>query len=271
VFDADLSFSESNRNLAALPLYDQIDDNSVEQFRRRFMGPLVLPKYDERFYALRTGLQSNVTSPSTEIADDLMAMRFGMQNRWQTKRGHPGNQQVIDWITLDANATWFPKENRDNFGQEFGLVDYNFRWHVGDRTTLLSDGAFDFFGGGLRSISFGGVLNRPPRGSLYLGFLSVEGPISSNVLAMSYNYHMSPKWVSTFGAAVDFGPTGNIGQSLSVTRIGEALLVTLGINVDESKDDVGVHFLIEPRFLPKTRLSNAAGVQIAPAGVFGLE
>ena len=34
-------------------------------------------RFEERFYAVRTGLGSWVTSPSTEVVDDLMALRFG--------------------------------------------------------------------------------------------------------------------------------------------------------------------------------------------------
>ena len=68
-----------------------------------------------------------------------------MDQRWQTKRGPPDDRHIIDWITLDTNVTIFPDPNRDDFGQPVGLLDYNFRWHVGDRLTLLSDGIFDFF------------------------------------------------------------------------------------------------------------------------------
>ena len=66
------------------------------------------PKFDPRFYALRSGLQGWVTSPSTEIADDLTAVRMGMRHRLQTKRGPLGEERIIDWLTFDSNATWFP-------------------------------------------------------------------------------------------------------------------------------------------------------------------
>ena len=123
----------------------------------------------------------------------------------------------------------------------------------------------------LRVVTVGGYLNRPPRGNIYLGFRSLEGPISANVLALNFNYWMSPKWVSEFGTAIDFGETGNIGQHFALTRVGESALVRLGFNVDDSKGSVGVNFMIEPRFLPKSRLARTAGIDIPPAGAFGLE
>jgi hypothetical protein len=270
VFDAEFSYADANRNLDLFPLYDPINDDSIEAYERTLAQP-VPAKYDPRFYAVRTGLEGWVASPATEIAEDLTALRLGMRHRWQTKRGPVANRRIIDWITLDTNAAWFPDEDRDNFGESIGLIDYDFRWHVGDRLTLVSDGYFDTFGDALRTVSVGGFLTRPPRGSIYLGFRTFTGPFNSDVINASYSYWMSPKWVSTLGSSVDLANTGNIGQTFSLTRVGESLLVTLGFNVDKSKDNVGVSLLVEPRFLPKSRVNSLPGIFIPPTGAFGLE
>ena len=276
VFDAEFTYADANRNFTELPLYDPLDDMSITEFRRRVFDPtlpptIMDPKFFPTTYALRSGLQSWVTSPSTEIVDDLMTVRTGMRHRWQTKRGAPGRQHIVDWLTVDSNLTWFPDQDRDNFGQEFGLFDYDVRWHLGDRFTIISDGAADFFGNGLRMVSGGVLLNRPSRGNAYLGVRSISGPIDSNVILASYNYRFSPKWISTAGVAIDFSDAGSIGQSFGVTRIGESLLVSLGFNVDDSKDNVGVKFMVEPRFLPKLSLTGRTGIEVPPAGAFGLE
>ena len=157
------------------------------------------------------------------MAGDLMAVRLGADQRWQTKRGPPDNRQIIDWITLDTNITFYPDASRDNFGTTVGLFDYNFRWHVGDRLTMVSDGIFDFFDEGQKIVSVGGFLSRPPRGSLYAGFTVLEGPIDSKVLSFSYTYLMSPKWASSYGTAIDFGAQRSYSQNFSLTRIGESL------------------------------------------------
>jgi hypothetical protein len=289
VFDVDFAYAQSNLNMTDLPLYDPLDDDSVEAFRRRFLtttfnldsrslNPTGAPyasvrQFDERLYALRTGLQDWVTSPSTEIADDLTTVRLGVEQRWQTKRGPANDRHIIDWITLDTHMTLFPDPSRDNFGSTAGLLDYDFKWHVGDRLTLVSDAIFDFFNQGQKIISVGGFLNRPPRGSLYMGFRIIEGPtnLNSQVLSFSYSYWMSPKWVSSFGTSIDLGSQGNIGQNLSITRVGESFLISAGFTVDAARNNVGANLIIEPRFLPKNRLSNVGGAEIPPAGAFGLE
>jgi hypothetical protein len=287
VFDAEISYADANRNITQFPLYDELDDDSIEEIRRRlffapFAGGLapyyllgtpttIDGKFDPRFYALRTGIQSWVTSPTTEIADDLTAVRLGMRHRLQTKRGPLGQQHIVDWVTFDSNATWFPQADRDNFGTGVGLADYDLRWHLGDRFTVLSDGAADFFGDGLRTASIGVLLNRPARGNAYLGFRALDGPIQAEVVSATLNYRMSPKWVGSASTSVDLGAGGNIGQAFAFSRIGESLVATLGAHIDASKDNVGVNFLLEPRFLPKLSVTRKSGIEIPPTGMQALE
>ena len=67
------------------------------------------------------------------------------------------------------------------------------------------------------------------------------------------------------------GGDGNIGQRFAVTRVGESLLFSAGLNVDASRGNVGLQISLEPRFLPRPRLGKADGAQISPAGALGLE
>jgi hypothetical protein len=279
VFDAEVSYADANRDVTQFPLYDELDDISIVEFRRRlfitpFGGSLAgsfNPKFDPRFYALRSGIQSWVASPTSEIADDLTAVRVGMRHRLQTKRGAVGEERIVDWVTFDSNVTWFPDQNRDNFGASFGLADYDLRWHVGDRFTVLSDGAADFFGDGLKTLSIGALLNRPSRGNAYLGLRTIDGPFTARVINATVNYRMSPKWIGSASTSVDLASTGNIGQSFYASRIGESLVASIGAKVDESKGDVGVSFLVEPRFLPTLSVTRRTGIEIPPVGAFGLE
>lgn len=278
-FDFDAYYADASQDLSELALYEQLDDNAQEDFRRRFAfdtfgiipGGNVPLKFDERYFALRSGLQGNVSSPSAEIADDLEVIKFGVRQRWQTKRGMPGRERIIDWVTLDTEVSFFPDANRDNFGSEFGLFDYDFRWHVGDRFTLVSDGFFDFFSDGLRTASLGVHAGRPEVGNVYLGIRSIEGPISSNILTAAATYRMSDKWGVKGTTQVDFGDTGTIGHALNLYYIGESFLWQLGLNADFARDNVGFRFGFEPRFLKQSRLFNPGGVPVGPAGARWLE
>jgi lipopolysaccharide export system protein LptA len=278
-WEADYFYAKSNIDVDQLPGYDPLDDDSTEWFRRRSLfntfgltnGDQIPQQFDARYFALRRNLQGSVASPVTEIADDLTELRLGLKQRWQTKRGLPGQERIIDWIVLDIDAVLFPQADRDNFGEPLGLIDYDFQWHVGDRLTFLSDGFFDLFDQGLKQVTVGALLSRPESGNIYLGLRSTEGPISSNVLAASTSYRMSEKWIATAGATIDFSKAGNLGQNVAFTRVGESFLIKVGANYDASRGNFGVAFGIEPRFLPSSRLGRVGGVQIPPAGALGLE
>ena len=286
VFEGEFSYANSSQDMNQLPLYDQIDDDTINQYRRNIpywdYGAIPgqatpLPsstvfgpdgKYDPRSYLVRRGMGGWVTGP-TEIAQDLTAIRLAARQRWQTKRGPAGNRRIIDWITLDIDGELFPTTGQ-NFGQLMGLWQYDFRWHVGDRTTVLSTADVDFFTGGQQLYTVGALLNRTPRGSFYLGFNEFGGPISASVLVGSYTYRMSPKWASSFGTALNLRGM-NIGQNFQLTRIGESFLMTFGFNVDYSRNNVGVTFNLEPRFLSRTQFASRSGIDLPMAGAYGLE
>ena len=68
-----------------------------------------------------------------------------------------------------------------------------------------------------------------------------------------------------------FSDAGNIGQTFELTRIGESFLVSLGLRVDESRDNVGVGISVEPRVIPLSYRGRLGGVAIPPVGAYGLE
>src|SRR5690606_7060279 len=142
----------------------------------------------------------------------------------------PGRERVVDWIVFDVGGTLFPDADNDNFGEEVGQLNYDFRWHIGDRVTLLSDGYADVFDNGLRTFSVGTVIGRPNLGRLHIGYRNIESPFSSDILSGSLSYRMSEKWIVTAGASVDFGDTGNVTEGLALTRIGESALIRVGMS-----------------------------------------
>ena len=266
---SDLYWADASRNIDEFPLYDPLDDDSQEHFLG-YLG--AIPWYrDPRNFAFRAGLQNWVASPTLETVDDVTAARLGIHQRWQTKRGLPGQQRVVDWIALDVDGTLFPRADRDNFGEYLGLLEYDFLWHVGDRVTILSDGYADLFPDGLRMISLGSALSRPQRGQVYGGITSMEGPLSSTLLVGAVSYRLSHKWIMDLAGTYDLGPTGNIGERLAITHIGESMLVRLTFNADLGRDNVGAAISVEPRFLPRGRLGRVGGVHIPPVGMMGIE
>jgi lipopolysaccharide export system protein LptA len=285
VFDVDAFAAGSSLNMTELALYDPIDDNATDRYRRRFMsldyaavpgefGGTLPAKFDPRFYDLRSGIQSFVASPTTEIAGNLNVVQLGMRHRWQTKRGPLGNRRVIDWIVLNTQASYFPNAARDDFGAAWGLVGYDFRWHVGDRLTVLSDFSRDFFYQGMKTFSVGATLSRAPNINLYAGIRTFSGPFTYNTATFSQSYQLSPKWLATASTSFTLTGQGNIGETFSFSRVGEAFIVNVSAYVDAGKGNQGVNVMVTPRFLGQNMLRNmggGGGGNVPMAGMYGLQ
>ena len=262
------SYTDSTTGLNDIPQYNEIDENSQERFRTRYttqVFPGVIPaEFNPRNYALRTGAGLWTSAPYHELADDLMALKISFRDRLQTKAGPLNNQRIRDWMIWERGVSFFPDADRDNFGEDFGLLFSHYRWNVSDRTSLLSDASWDLFDRAQNVWSAGVLSQRSLRGSVYLGYREVtaEQYFSSRMVIGSYSYQMSPKWISTASYAFDMEAGESRGSSLTVSRVGLDWILHFGLGFDFSKDNVGIGVSLEPRFGPPspTNLSYLLGL-----------
>ena len=255
LWEAEYAFTEATAGIDEIPQYHEIDENAQQRFRTRypihsfpFAGPGFPPEFDPRLYAIRTGAGLPVAAPWFELVEDQQVVRLGLRQRLQTKVGPPERLRIKDWMTLDLQASFFPRPERDNFGEEVGLLSARYAWNVGDRTQLFADALYDVFDGGQELWDVGVMTQRGRRGMFAAALHQVKGgPFDSQIATASYSYQMSPKWLSTAGTAYDLGENRDIGQTFAVTRIGADWLVHVGATFDASKNNAGLAFSIEPR------------------------
>ncbi len=268
-FTLDWSYTDSTRDLTTLAQYNEFDDDAQERLRQRIVTNTfggALPGFLEpRRYAVRSGAGDFVSVPYHELVDDLHAVRFGWHHRLQTKVGPPDRQRIRDWMSLDLGAAFFPRSDRDNFGEDFGLLQARYSWMMSDRVTLLAGATYDTFDGGQQLWHVGFLTQRPERGSFYLGYRNVRAKdIDSQILTSSVSYLLNPKWIVTGSTAYDIAENQNRGQSVTLTRAGADWLFHIGGSFDSSKDSYGVAVSFEPRFGSReasgTQLSSLLGI-----------
>jgi len=257
VFWLDYRYVHSSEDFRELPELDRLNDDATDQAMRdlrnfRLFPPpgnvstamdkflATSPLYDPQLYALRRGLEYNV-----DTLDSMETLTFGVDQRWQTKRGFPGHEHIIDWMTLNTSATFFPNQDRDNFGHPFGLLQYDYTWHIGDRTTFVSNGWAEPYTNGPRVLSAGLFMDRTDRVHFYVGYRGID-PVGVDAVIMSTMYDFSPKWRATFSTTYDFGNTGNLGNALILTRFGSDLQVNIGFTYSPLQKNFGFTFEIFP-------------------------
>ncbi|MBI3406729.1 MAG: hypothetical protein HY040_00030 [Planctomycetes bacterium] len=253
----------SSAHINQLPQLDRFNDDASDQALRDlfFRQPTLNPAnaifltqsalVNPQFYALRRLIDDRV-----DTLDNIDVLQLALLQRWQTKRGMPGNEHVIDWMTLNLGISIYPQSARDNFGQTFGVIEYDWLWNVGDRTALVSNGWFETETGGPRVFNLGVVLNRPDKTNFYLGYRQID-PLNSRAFVGSLTYAFSAKYAITASTFYDFG-VNTQSNSLVISRIGTDLQINFGLTYNSILNNFGVTFEILPNLLPANRMGSHA-------------
>ncbi|MEM7811741.1 MAG: hypothetical protein AAF532_09720 [Planctomycetota bacterium] len=252
-FETEYRFTDSSEPLGSIAQYNDLDDDAQERVRQRIVGGAgpggLPPTIDPRIYGVRTGTGTAISSPVYELLEDQQVLRLALRQRWQTKRGAPGNLRIKDWLTVDLEASFFPDADRDNFGEPWGLIGADVEWWLGDRTSLYGDFSFDPFANAVMAWTAGLRTNRPGRGSLDLALHRVESQLfEQTFFVASFNYEMGPKWRARTTATFDIENPDNRTQDVTITRIGADWLTHVSVFNNESTGDFGAGLMIEPKF-----------------------
>jgi hypothetical protein len=256
VFGADYRYARTNVPYTQLPLIDRLNDDATDQAWRNTtpLQPLYVPgpngqllqngagysPFNPQLYAIRRVVEGDV-----DTLDNVNVLTMDVRQRLQTKRGYPGAEHTVDFLTFDLSASYFPQATRDNFGHPFSFLEYATTWNVGDRTALVSNGWFEPYQNGSRYWNAGVYMNRTDRTSVYLGYRQTD-PLNSKAVSLNLGYKLSPRYYLTVGANYDFGLGQALSNSLTLVRTGTDLTVTLGFTYTAFVNSFGFQFLILP-------------------------
>ncbi|HEV3257205.1 MAG TPA: hypothetical protein VG013_10020 [Gemmataceae bacterium] len=265
VASMDFYTAHSDRSHTLLPQLDRLNDDATDQSLRDIkplepvfnpqFGTLLAtsPLFDPQAYAIRR-LAEDLWA-RTDTLDTVEVVELDLRQRLQTKRGYPGAEHIVDWMTLDVSASVFPEANRDNFGENLAFINYDWTWNIGDRTALVSTGWFDPIDNGARVFTIGAFLNRPDRTSFYLGYRQID-PLESKAVTAAVSYVFSPKYAVTGSSTFDFGTSTSLSNSLVMTRMGSDLQLSVGITYNAILNTFGVVAEIVPNIVA-ARIANA--------------
>ena len=245
----------SSASHTLFPELDRLNDDA-DDYSLRWMTPyqqlfnpnnaqalMNSPVYNTQLYALRDLVMNRI-----DTLDTIQELQLDVRQRWQTKRGFPGQEHIIDWMTLDLSATVFPAPNRDNFGSTLGFVQYDWNWNIGDRTALTSSGFWDPETDGPRIWTIGAYLNRNDRTSLFLGYRQID-PLESKAVTAALTYVFSPKYSITASSTYDFGTSEALSNAITLTRIGSDVTLSVGLTYNALTSSVGATLQIVPNLI----------------------
>ncbi|MFL5339372.1 MAG: hypothetical protein ACJ8F7_04315 [Gemmataceae bacterium] len=264
VFTGNYYVAHSDTPYSRLPQLDRLNNDASDQALRDItpfqplfnptngVALMTSPVYNPQLYAIR-----RLEDERVDTLDSIQVIQLDWRNRWQTKRGFPGMEHTVDWLTIDTSVSLYPNSTRDNFGSTVGFIEYDAAWNMGDRTALVSNGWFDPFAGGARYFAIAALLNRPDRTSFNIGFRYVD-PIMSRVVSAAANYVFSPKYAMTIASSYDFGQNHGLSNALVFTRIGTDLQFNVSVTYNPLLNNFGFSIEVLPLIAAAQRLGLGA-------------
>jgi hypothetical protein len=277
VFSANYYNAYSTQGFNLFPQIDRLNDDATDQsirdmnanqftFNPANAGFLTTSTYyDPQTYAIRR-LLALTSFNYLEAQDTIQVLELDWRQRLQTKRGYPGMEHIIDWMVLDLSTSYYPNPARDNYGQAFAFMQYDYVWNVGDRTAIVSDGWYDPLSHGARWYNIGAFLNRPDRTSFYVGYRQTD-PLQSKLVSASASYIFSPKYAVTASTSYDFGTNSGIANGITFTRMGADVQVSLGISYNAILQNFSFNFSIMPNLALGTGRTIGAGSSMLGSGI----
>ncbi len=194
--------------------------------------------------------------------NDVSAVSFSLDQRWQTKRGGPGRWRNVDVFSLNTQANFFTNEPDDRF-----LRPTNFRglffdglpeasvprdsvntegtWRVSDTTIVIGDFYWNADEAEIATTSIGVAVARTPRLAYFVGTRYIE-ELDTNIVTFSTNYVLTAKYSVNFVQSFDFSRDNNVYSSASVTRRFDRFYATVAVYSNSNTDESGFRVFVLP-------------------------
>ena len=214
----------------------------------------------------------------TQDKDQLSGVAVGIHQRWQTKRGPLGAEEIVDWLRWDVDAAWFFNKNDKFVNQKTGKFspsDGRFffsrpensipRDHIrtevimalSDSTSFMADANYDLHTDSVRRVNAGLSVVRDPRFRYYLGARYIkQGDSLATTLGLKYK--ISRKYTLDLFEQYDMKFDGgqNSATSATLTRKMERWYASFSLSYSAADEEISFFVTIWPQGIPEVRIGS---------------
>jgi lipopolysaccharide assembly outer membrane protein LptD (OstA) len=207
--------------------------------------------------------------------NDISAAQIALHQRWQTKRGGPGQWRSVDFFTLNVSATFYSNQpdelGSSNFatpnGPDNGVTPSGFRglyfpslpeasiprsslaadalWRVSDTTAVLSDASWNIDDQDLATASIGVAVQRDIRLGYFIGTRYI-GELNSTIATLAANYMLTTKYSIAFSQSYNLTDRQNQNSNVMIIRNFDRFMLTLSFYYDAVDETSGFEFGLFP-------------------------
>ena len=198
-----------------------------------------------------------VYDPTVESLAEGAGVRLGVTNTWQTRRGGPGRQRTVDWITWqndlvlrsdDADVA-APIGRYYDYRPEYTVGGDHFftqlRWLVTDTLGLAGELTHSLEEDQVAQWRVGSTLNHTPRLNSYVSYEEIN-PLDSQLLSYGFAYQLTTKYRLGFNQTLDFSENDSRQIDLVVDRKLPRWTLRVKVGYDEIDDESRVSLTLIP-------------------------
>lgn len=223
---------------------------------------------------------------------DTSAIQIAVNQRWQTKRGGPGQWRSVDFLTINIQGSFFMNQppDRELAPTDFrGLlfvtrpetsiprnsINAQLEWCISDTVSLESELYYNIDESMLASASVGLKVRHDPRISYYIGLRHIgldftmptvqNGQVNTfrfedqDLLVFALDYELTVKYRVQVAQSYDLAQNRNDRSTLTFVRRFDRFFVAVGFRLDEIQDESAVFFNVWPEGMQPGGGSRAIG------------
>lgn len=199
--------------------------------------------------------------PIDEV-NDISAASFAVHQRWETKRGGPGQWRNVDAFTFNAEINGFlnkpnsallaPKNFRGLFFPSLpessiprDSINSDATWRISDSTVVIADMSYNLDKRELATAAVGVLVHRGDNVNYYVENRYVD-LLQSNITSVHLDYEISSKYSVSLDQSFDFSFNKSVVSSVTFIRRFDTFLVAVTAYRDDVEKQNGFNFSLVP-------------------------
>jgi len=183
-----------------------------------------------------------------EFVGETKAATLALRQRFQTKRDAVAEgeaQRLVNLLTLDAEADYFPEPGDDNAGRAWSNVRANSRAAVTDDVSVILDGDYDTYQGRFDKAAAWLRVDHYPRTTFSLGNRYIR-PVSSSVLTATVDHVITDRWDICLVSQYDFDHGQMLDERFVLRRRVHEFAIEFKVKYDKGRHDTTVGIDVYP-------------------------
>ena len=209
-----------------------------------------------------------------EDIDDFYGTSVALRQRWQTRRGGPGEWEIVDWITLDLEANFFGNQPENNtpigrfysYRPENSVSRNHFRgeatYRISDTTVLLADSNFDMNNGAMDLLNISYAVERTPRLAYFVGYRRIK-PTDSHLLGLGSTYALNEKYRVAMRSYYDLERSEVEQFDIMLIRKFPRWYAGVTFGVENINNDINIGLTVWPEGAPQAAIGDRRFVRVA--------